>query len=70
MVYMDNGECLPAIFSHRLCEISFWDFNVTIYVQTKFSGHIIPLANGNSISDVVGRIVIEVKDSIHSYWTP
>ena len=67
--YMNNGECLPAILFHRLYE-TFWDFDSTIFVQTKFGFHIIPLADGNFISDVVGRTVIGVKGSIHSYWTP
>ena len=58
--YMNNGECLPTIFFHKLCE-SFWDFDSTIFVQTKFGFHIIPLADGNFISNVVGRIVIGVK---------
>ena len=60
--YMNNGECLSAIFFHRLCKI-FWDFNVTKFVQTKFRLHIIPLANGNFISNVVGRIIGRVKRS-------
>lgn len=60
--YLNNGECLSAIFFHRLCK-NFWDFNVTKFVQTKFRFHIIPLANGNFISNVVGRVIGRVKRS-------
>ena len=59
--YINNGECLSAILFHRLCEKKFWDFNVTKFVQTKFGFHVFPLADGNFISNVVGRIVIGVK---------
>ena len=58
--YINNRECLPAILFHRLCE-NFWDFNFTKFVQTKFRFHIIPLANGNSITKVVGRVIGRVK---------
>ena len=59
-VYMNNGECLSAIFFHIHCE-SFWDFDSTIFVQTKFRLHIIPLANGNFITKVVGGVIVRVK---------
>ena len=59
-VYMNNGKCLSAIFFHKLCE-SFWDFDSTIFVQTKFSGHIIPLTDGDFISNVIGGIIGRVK---------
>ena len=59
-VYMNNGKCLSAIFFHKLCE-SFWDFDSTIFVQTKFGFHIIPLTDGNFISNVVGRIIGRVN---------
>ena len=61
VAYTNNRECLSAILFHRLCEKKFWDFNVTKFVQTKFGFHVFPLADGNFISNVVGRIVIGVK---------
>ena len=61
-VYMNNGKCLSAIFFHKLCE-SFWDVDVTKFVQTKFRLHIIPLANGNFITNVIGRVIGRVKRS-------
>lgn len=60
VVYMNNGECLPAIFFHIHCE-TFWDFDSTIFVQTKFGFHVIPLTDGNFISNVVGRVIGRVK---------
>ena len=57
---MNNWECLSAILFHRLCE-KFWDFNSTMSVQTKFGFHIIPLANGNFITNVVSRVIGRVK---------
>ena len=60
VAYINNGECLSAILFHRLCE-KFWDFDFTRFVQTKFSGHIFPLANGNFITNVVGGIIGRVK---------
>lgn len=59
-VYMNNGKCLSAIFFHIHCE-SFWDFDSTIFVQTEFSGHIIPLTDGDFISNVIGGIIGRVK---------
>ena len=58
--YMNNGECLSAILFHVPCE-SFWDVDATIFVQTKFRFHIFPLANGNFITNVVGRVIGRVK---------
>ena len=54
--YMNNGECLSAIFFHRLYK-NFWDFNVTKFGQTKFRFHIFSLANSNFISNVVGGVI-------------
>lgn len=60
--YTNNGECLPAILFHRLCE-KFWNVDFTKFVQTKFSGHIVPLANSNFITKVVGGVIGRVKRS-------
>ena len=60
MGYMNNGECLSAILFHTLCE-NFWNSDVAKFVQTKFRFHIIPLADGNFISNVVGRVIGRVK---------
>ena len=66
--YMNNGECLSAILFHRLCE-AFWDLDFTIFIQAKFGFHIFQLANGNFMTNVLGRIFMVVKGSIHSCWT-
>ena len=58
--YMNNGECLSAILFHILCK-KFWNFDFTKSVQTKFGFHIIPLANGNFITNIVGRVIGRVK---------
>ena len=59
--YTNNGKCLSAIFSHRLCENISWNVDNTKFVQTKFRFHIFPLANSNFITKVVGGVIGRVK---------
>ena len=58
--YINNRECLSAILFHRLCE-KFWYFDFTRFVRTKFGFHIIPLADGNFITNIVDRVIGRVK---------
>lgn len=55
-----NGKRFTAIPFHFFGK-TFRHDDGTKFVQTKFGFHIIPLTDGNFISDVVGRIISRVK---------
>ena len=58
--FCTDDKCFTAMLFHTHCETS-WDSDISPFVQTKLSGHIVPLTDCDFITNVVGEIIGRIE---------